>query len=131
MPRVAASGNPARPNPRLVWAGRQHQGLGRAHHLARDKKRCTTANLGQACGILCCDVSLDGLTVAGGLQLQGEDADIVYWTPDKPPPRCTHNSTHRTTSPSCFRPSGRNVLLFAWLISTSETVDEAVRHVGV
>jgi hypothetical protein len=29
---------------------------------------------------LCCDVSPDGLTVAGGTQLQGEDAHIVYWS---------------------------------------------------
>ena len=29
--------------------------------------------------LLSCDVSLDGLTVAAGTELQGEDAMIVYW----------------------------------------------------
>lgn len=29
--------------------------------------------------LLCCDVSPDGLTVAAGSDLQGDDALILYW----------------------------------------------------
>jgi len=36
-------------------------------------------NLGQSRGLLCCDVSPDGLTVAAGTELLGDDALILYW----------------------------------------------------
>jgi hypothetical protein len=34
---------------------------------------------GKARPLLSCDVSADGLTVAAGSDLQGEDAVIIYW----------------------------------------------------
>lgn len=36
-------------------------------------------NLGKSQGFLCCDVAPDGLTIAAGTELQGEDALILYW----------------------------------------------------
>ena len=36
-------------------------------------------DLGKSRAILSVDVSPDGLTVAGGTDLQGEDATILYW----------------------------------------------------
>lgn len=36
-------------------------------------------NLGKAQALLCCDVSPDGLTVAAGTEMQGEEASILYW----------------------------------------------------
>ncbi|KAJ7873374.1 WD40-repeat-containing domain protein [Mycena olivaceomarginata] len=96
-------------------------------------------NLGQSRGILCCDVSPDGLTVAGGTQLQGEDAHIVYWDPRQPAaPLRTHSSTHSDdVTVLGFSPNSPNVLMSAstdGLISTSTAnendEDEAVVHVG-
>lgn len=115
-------------------------------------------NLGQSRGILCCDVSPDGLTVAGGTQLQGEDAHIVYWSalilfllfdffidfifgrdPRQPAaPLRTHSSTHSDDITVLgFSPNSPNVLMSAstdGLISTSTAnendEDEAVVHVG-
>ncbi|KAJ7122832.1 WD40-repeat-containing domain protein [Mycena epipterygia] len=96
-------------------------------------------NLGQARGLLCCDVSADGLTVAGGTQLQGEDAHIVYWDPRQPAaPLRTHGSTHSDdVTVLAFSPDSPNLLLSAstdGLISTStvdeDDEDEAVVHVG-
>jgi len=96
-------------------------------------------NLGQARGLLCCDVSQDGLTVAGGTQLQGEDAHIVYWDPRQPAaPLRTHSSTHSDdVTVLRFSPDTPNVLMSAstdGLISTStadeDDEDEAVVHVG-
>ena len=39
----------------------------------------TVANLGKSQGLLCCDVAPDGLTIAAGTELQGDDALILYW----------------------------------------------------
>ncbi|KAJ6538940.1 WD40-repeat-containing domain protein [Mycena capillaripes] len=96
-------------------------------------------NLGQARGLLCCDVSQDGLTVAGGTQLQGEDAHIVYWDPRQPAaPLRTHSSTHSDDITVLrFSPDSPNIIMSAstdGLISTStadeDDEDEAVVHVG-
>ncbi|KAJ7087228.1 WD40 repeat-like protein [Mycena belliarum] len=96
-------------------------------------------NSGQTGGLLCCDVSQDGLTVAGGTQLQGDDAHIIYWDPRQPAvPLRTHSSTHSDDiTVLCFSPDAPNLLLSAstdGLISTStadeDDEDEAVVHVG-
>ncbi|KAJ7162612.1 WD40-repeat-containing domain protein [Mycena crocata] len=96
-------------------------------------------NLGQAKALLCCDVSPDGLTVAGGTQLQGEDAHIIYWDPRQPAaPLRTHSSTHSDDVTILrFAPDSPNVLMSAstdGLISTStadeDDEDESVVHVG-
>lgn len=36
-------------------------------------------NPGHPQGFLCCDVSPDGMTIAGGTEMRGEDAFIAYW----------------------------------------------------
>lgn len=103
-------------------------------------------NLGGSRPLLCCDLSLDGLTVAAGTDLQGDEALILYWDPRQPAvPLRTHGSTHSddiTTLSflnSGHRPSfgPRHILLSAssdGLISTSnadeDDEDEAVLHVG-
>ncbi|KAJ7667620.1 hypothetical protein DFH06DRAFT_1183066 [Mycena polygramma] len=88
-------------------------------------------NLGQARGLLCCDVSQDGLTVAGGTQLQGEDAHIVYWDPRQPAtPLRTHSSTHSDdVTVLSFSPDSPNILITSTADEDDE--DEAVIHVGV
>ncbi|KAJ6510228.1 WD40-repeat-containing domain protein [Mycena vitilis] len=105
-----------------------------------DSHSIKMTNLGQARGLLCCDVSQDGLTVAGGTQLQGEDAHIVYWDPRSPAtPLRTHSSTHSDdVTVLSFSPDSPNILMSAstdGLISTStadeDDEDEAVIHVGV
>ncbi|KAJ7762833.1 WD40-repeat-containing domain protein [Mycena maculata] len=77
--------------------------------------------------------------VAGGTQLQGEDAHIVYWDPRQPAaPLRTHSSTHSDdVTVLRFSPDSENLLMSAstdGLISTStadeEDEDEAVLHVG-
>ncbi|KAJ7179505.1 WD40-repeat-containing domain protein [Mycena filopes] len=97
-------------------------------------------NSAQSRPLLCCDVSQDGLTVAGGTQLQGEDAHIVYWDPRQPAaPLRTHSSTHSDdVTVLRFSPDTPNILMSAstdGLISTStaneDDEDEAVVHVGV
>ncbi|KAF9268282.1 WD40 repeat-like protein [Marasmius fiardii PR-910] len=99
-------------------------------------------------GILCFDVSSDGLLIAGGAALQGEDALILYWDPRNPTaPIRTHSSTHSDDITSLhFKPQPQpqnrsssyipNLLLSAssdGLISTSnadeDDEDEAVIHV--
>ncbi|KZT20669.1 WD40 repeat-like protein [Neolentinus lepideus HHB14362 ss-1] len=92
--------------------------------------------------LLSCDVSLDGLTVAAGTELQGEDALIQYWDPRHPAaPLRTHSMTHSDDITALhFRPSQgkcKNLLLSAssdGLVSTSnadeDDEDEAVLHVG-
>ena len=50
---------------------------------------------GKKVSLLSCDASSDGLTVAAGSALQGEDASIVYWDPRNPAaPLRKHNETH-------------------------------------
>ncbi|KAF7331724.1 WD40 repeat-like protein [Mycena kentingensis (nom. inval.)] len=96
-------------------------------------------NMGQTRGLLCCAVSTDGLTVAAGTQLQGEDAHIIYWDPRQPAaPLRTHSSTHSDdVTVLRFSPAAPNLLLSAstdGLICTStadeDDEDEAVVHVG-
>jgi len=36
-------------------------------------------NLGKPQGFLCFDVAPDGLTIAAGTELQGDDALVLYW----------------------------------------------------
>ncbi|KAG6813191.1 hypothetical protein H0H92_013311 [Tricholoma furcatifolium] len=100
-------------------------------------------NLGASRALLSCDVSPDGLTVAAGTEMQGEDALILYWDPRQPAaPLRTHGSTHSddiTTVSFAKADSGmpQNTLLSAssdGLVSTSNAdeadEDEAVLHVG-
>ncbi|TFK56234.1 WD40 repeat-like protein [Heliocybe sulcata] len=97
---------------------------------------------GRPRALLSCDVSSDGLTVAAGTDLQGEDALIQYWDPRFPAaPRRTHSMTHSDDITALhFRPGPgayKNLLLSVssdGLVSTSnadeEDEDEAVLHVG-
>ncbi|KAF8075971.1 WD40-repeat-containing domain protein [Lyophyllum atratum] len=100
-------------------------------------------NLGASRSLLCCDLSWDGLTVAAGTDMQGDDALILYWDPRQPAaPLRSHGSTHSddiTTVSFAQADSGMpcNVLLSAssdGLVSTSNAdeadEDEAVLHVG-
>ncbi|PPQ83653.1 hypothetical protein CVT25_006259 [Psilocybe cyanescens] len=101
-------------------------------------------NLGKRQALLCCDVSPDGLTVAAGTELQGDDASILYWDPRQPAtPVRTHSSTHSdditTLSLAASRDptTNTNILLSGstdGLISTSnadeDDEDEAVIQVG-
>ena len=95
-------------------------------------------NLGQPRPILCCAVSDDGLTVAGGTDLQGEDAHIVYWDPRQPAaPLRTHSSTHSDDITDLHFSSSSKTILSAssdGLVCTSDPYmddeDEAVLHVG-
>ncbi|PPQ73505.1 hypothetical protein CVT24_007651 [Panaeolus cyanescens] len=101
----------------------------------------SVTNLGQDRALLCCDVSADGMTVAAGTELKGEDAFILYWDPRQPAaPLRTHSSTHSddiTTvsfSPSSY---GQQVLLSGssdGLVSISnpseDDEDEAPLNVG-
>lgn len=98
-------------------------------------------DLGKARAILCVDVSPDGLTVAGGTDLQGDDATILYWDPRQPAaPLRAHSSTHSdditTLHFSPFDPSGKTLLSASsdGLLSVSNAAeddeDEAVLHVA-
>ncbi|KAG5731985.1 WD repeat-containing protein 89 [Termitomyces sp. T112] len=100
-------------------------------------------NLGASRALLCCDISPDGMTVAAGTEIQGEDALILYWDPRRPAaPLRTHGSTHSDDiTTMCFAHADlgmpRNTLLSAssdGLVSTSNAdetdEDEAVLHVG-
>ncbi|KAM6495394.1 WD40-repeat-containing domain protein [Amanita muscaria] len=100
-------------------------------------------NAGKNQPILCFDVSPDGMTVAAGTDLQGEDALIHYWDPRKPSaPLRTHGSTHSdditTLSFLSSRDLDNNNLLLSGssdgLISISNAdeadEDEAVLHVA-
>ncbi|KAL0572763.1 hypothetical protein V5O48_009195 [Marasmius crinis-equi] len=92
--------------------------------------------------ILSFDVSANGLMVAGGTALQGEDALILYWDPRQPAaPIRTHGSTHSDDITALHFKKDEseipNLLLSAssdGLISTSnadeDDEDEAVVHVG-
>ncbi|TFK28632.1 WD40 repeat-like protein [Coprinopsis marcescibilis] len=45
--------------------------------------------------VLACDISRDGMLVAAGTELQGDEAAIVYWDPRKPSaPIHQHTATH-------------------------------------
>ncbi|KAK7695576.1 hypothetical protein QCA50_000212 [Cerrena zonata] len=94
--------------------------------------------------LLSCDVSFDGMTVAAGTDLQGEDALLLYWDPRSPAaPRRVHSYTHSDdiTAVHFLKPNGGrsypNVLLSAssdGLLCTSnpeeDDEDEAGLHVG-
>ncbi|KAI0080683.1 WD40 repeat-like protein [Panus rudis PR-1116 ss-1] len=95
--------------------------------------------------LLCCDVSADGMTVAAGTDLQGEDASLLYWDIRQPAaPRRFHTCTHSDDITAVHflksNTSGRtyaNVLLSAssdGLVCTSnpdeDDEDEAGLHVG-
>lgn len=54
----------------------------RQNHFRHQKPTCGCPAVpyeGEQRALLSCDVSLDGLTVAAGTELRGEDALIVYW----------------------------------------------------
>lgn len=102
------------------------------------------STLGKTRALLSCDISSDGLTVAAGTDLQGEDASILYWDPRSPAaPLRTHSSTHSDDITTVrFSKPGQghlphHVLLSAssdGLICTSnaeeDDEDEAGLHVG-
>ncbi|KAF8632031.1 hypothetical protein AX17_004974 [Amanita inopinata Kibby_2008] len=101
----------------------------------------TMTNAGNKQSLLCFDVSPDGMTVAAGTDLRGEDALIHYWDPRNPStPLRTHSSTHSddiTTLSFSPSPSSNNILLSGssdGLISLSnadeEDEDEAVLQVA-
>ncbi|KAH9927131.1 WD40 repeat-like protein [Epithele typhae] len=57
--------------------------------------RLTASTAGTPRALLSCDVSSDGLTIAAGTDLKGDDASILYWDPRNPAaPLRTHASTH-------------------------------------
>jgi len=95
--------------------------------------------LGQSRPLLSFDVSPNGLTVAAGTDLQGDDAFILYWDPRQPAaPLRTHSSTHSDDITVLeYSSTSSNVLLSAssdGLISLSNSEeddeDEAVVHVA-
>ncbi|KAK7471070.1 hypothetical protein VKT23_002486 [Stygiomarasmius scandens] len=96
-------------------------------------------NLGKSRPLLSFDVSPNGLTVAAGTDLQGDDAFILYWDPRQPAaPLRTHSSTHSDDITVLeYSSTSSNVLLSAssdGLISLSNSEeddeDEAVVHVA-
>ncbi|KAI0637917.1 WD40 repeat-like protein [Trametes polyzona] len=108
--------------------------------------RMTASSAGTVRGLLSCDVSADGLTIAAGTELQGDDASILYWDPRSPAaPLRVHSSTHSDdiTALHFYRPASStvpntgNLLLSAssdGLVCTSNAdeadEDEAGVHVG-
>ncbi|KAF9563335.1 WD40 repeat-like protein [Agrocybe pediades] len=97
----------------------------------------TMTNPGKKYPLLCCDVSQNGMTVAAGSDLQGEEAVLVYWDPRKSTtPLRTHTSTHSDDITTvAFGP--QNVLLSGsadGLICTSnadeDDEDESTIQVG-
>ncbi|KAF8624583.1 hypothetical protein AX15_005804 [Amanita polypyramis BW_CC] len=90
--------------------------------------------------LLCFDVSSDGMTVAAGTDLRGEDAYIHYWDPRKPSaPLRTHGSTHSDdiTTLSFSSLTSEKIVLSGssdGLVSLSnadeEDEDEAIIHVA-
>ncbi|PSR71849.1 hypothetical protein PHLCEN_2v12350 [Hermanssonia centrifuga] len=117
-----------------------------------DERSCSVAlqmhasTAGNSRVLLSCDVSADGLTVAAGTDLQGDDASILYWDPRSPAaPLRAHSYTHSDdiTALHFLRSSyangsgSQNVLLSIstdGLLSTSNAgepdEDEAGLHVG-
>ncbi|KAJ7590778.1 WD40-repeat-containing domain protein [Mycena floridula] len=87
--------------------------------------------------LLCCDITPDGLTVAAGTELQGDDAVLLYWDPRRPDvPLRTHTATH-SDDITVVQFSPTNILLSAstdGLLCTSDPSqddeDEAGLHVG-
>ncbi|KAI0751452.1 WD40 repeat-like protein [Daedaleopsis nitida] len=98
----------------------------------------TASNAGSPRGLLSCDVSADGLTVAAGTELQGEDASILYWDPRSPAaPLRVHSSTHSDDITALHFYRNGSLLLSAssdGLVCTSNAAeadeDEAGVHVG-
>ncbi|KAM5534876.1 hypothetical protein V8D89_011431 [Ganoderma adspersum] len=75
--------------------------------------RLTASAAGNTLGLLSCDVSADGLTIAAGTELHGEDAAILYWDPRNPAaPLHTHSSTHSDdiTAVHFYRPATSSAL---------------------
>ncbi|KAI0774019.1 WD40 repeat-like protein [Fomes fomentarius] len=100
--------------------------------------RLTASTAGSPRALLSCDVSTDGLTIAAGTELQGDDASILYWDPRSPAaPLRVHSSTHSDDITALhFYPNGSIVLSASsdGLICTSNSEDadedEAGVHVG-
>lgn len=99
----------------------------------------TALTAGRPRALLSCDVSADGMTIAAGTELQGEDALVLFWDPRNPAaPLRTHSSTHSDDITAVhFARSDVNVLLSAssdGLLCTSNSneadEDEAGLHVG-
>ncbi|KAI0770747.1 WD40 repeat-like protein [Irpex lacteus] len=97
---------------------------------------------GRSRPLLSCDVSPDGLTVAAGTILEGDDASLLYWDPRNPAaPLRTHTYTHSDDITAVHflksHGSSQNILLSAstdGLVCTSNSdeddEDEAGLHVG-
>ncbi|KAI5124881.1 hypothetical protein M0805_007311 [Coniferiporia weirii] len=85
---------------------------------------------GRRVPLISCDASPDGLTVAAGTVLQGEDASILYWDPRNPvAPLRRYSSTHSDdiTAVHFARGGSTNVLLSAstdGLLCTSNPLEE-------
>ncbi|KAI0698608.1 WD40 repeat-like protein [Cytidiella melzeri] len=115
-----------------VWDERSRSAALQMNALAPGRKRA----------LLCCDVSSDGLTVAAGTDLQGDDASLLYWDPrNSAAPSHSHTYTHSDDITAVHflktQNSPHKVLLSAssdGLVCTSnpeeEDEDEAVLHVG-
>ncbi|GJE84958.1 WD40 repeat-like protein [Phanerochaete sordida] len=116
-----------------VWDERTGAAAVQMQGLAAGRKRA----------LLSCDVSANGMTVAAGTDLQGDDASLLYWDPRNPAaPLRVHSYTHSDdiTAVHFLRPSPAHlpsVLLSIssdGLISTSNAdeadEDEAGLHVG-
>lgn len=87
--------------------------------------------------LLSCDASSDGLMVAAGTVLQGQDASIVYWDPRNPvAPLRKHTETHSddVTSVRFSRMGSEEVLLSAstdGLLCTSNPAEEDEDEAGL
>ncbi|KZV71383.1 WD40 repeat-like protein [Peniophora sp. CONT] len=101
----------------------------------------TMKQAGTPRALICADVAPDGMMIAAGAELKGEDAPILYWDPRAPAaPLRAHASTHSddvTALHFSRAPGAVRLLLSAssdGLLSLSsadeEDEDEAVVHVG-
>ncbi|PCH41338.1 WD40 repeat-like protein, partial [Wolfiporia cocos MD-104 SS10] len=99
----------------------------------------TASTAGRPCALLSCDVSTNGMIIAAGTELQGDDASVVYWDPRYPAaPLRTHSSTHSDdiTAVHFSRVNNSTVLTISsdGLLCTSNAdepdEDEAGLHVG-
>lgn len=99
----------------------------------------TTLQAGRPRALLSCDISANGMTIAAGTELQGDDASVLYWDPRNPAaPLRAHSSTHSDdiTAVHFSRTHGSLLLSVSsdGLVSTSNSdepdEDEAGLHVG-